>query len=186
MQAGLDSLGAVELRSALSRAFGLDAPATLAFDYPTLQSLAAYVEQSTVAPAALDLAHSMQHTLSGSSSISSISGVAVVAVSCRYPTPTNSTPSHAAGGNADFAAFQHALEAGANIQCAVPPQRWDVDSVYHPGRCCAQGCACAPQVRLLTHGPPSTLLQTPRLAACMCGMEGGSPTLPRLMPPHSD
>jgi acyl carrier protein len=41
LQAGLDSLGAVDLRNSLSSAFGTDAlPATLAFDYPTVAALA--------------------------------------------------------------------------------------------------------------------------------------------------
>lgn len=37
MEAGLDSLAAVELRSALSARFGIAIPATVALDYPTVQ-----------------------------------------------------------------------------------------------------------------------------------------------------
>ncbi len=37
MSAGLDSLGAVELRNAVSTRFGITVPATVAFDHPTLQ-----------------------------------------------------------------------------------------------------------------------------------------------------
>lgn len=41
LQAGLDSLGAVDLRNLLSSAFATDElPATLAFDYPTTAALA--------------------------------------------------------------------------------------------------------------------------------------------------
>lgn len=41
VQAGLDSLGAVDLRNSLSSTFSTDVlPATLAFDYPTVAALA--------------------------------------------------------------------------------------------------------------------------------------------------
>ena len=42
MEAGLDSLGAVELRNALGSRFG-DLPATLVFDYPTVDALSSYL-----------------------------------------------------------------------------------------------------------------------------------------------
>ena len=37
MEAGLDSLAAVELRSAISSRFGISLPATVALDYPTVK-----------------------------------------------------------------------------------------------------------------------------------------------------
>ena len=37
MAAGLDSLGAVELRTRVQERLGVALPATVAFDYPTLQ-----------------------------------------------------------------------------------------------------------------------------------------------------
>ena len=43
MEAGLDSIGAVELRNAVSSAFGLDLPATATFDYPSTDALAKYI-----------------------------------------------------------------------------------------------------------------------------------------------
>jgi acyl carrier protein len=43
MEARLDSLGAVELRTALCSHFGFDLPATIVFDYPSISSLATYI-----------------------------------------------------------------------------------------------------------------------------------------------
>jgi hypothetical protein len=54
MEAGLDSLGAVELRNALGAKFGADLPATLTFDYPSISALAGFLapQLPELAPAA--------------------------------------------------------------------------------------------------------------------------------------
>ena len=43
MEAGLDSIGAVKLRNAVSARFGMELPAMASFDYPTTHALAAHV-----------------------------------------------------------------------------------------------------------------------------------------------
>ena len=50
-QVGLDSLGAVELRNAVTAAFGISLPVTVTFDYPTVAALAGFVA-SRMGPAA--------------------------------------------------------------------------------------------------------------------------------------
>lgn len=55
MASGLDSLAAIELKNAVSIKFGVTLPATLAFDYPTLEALATYVVATKV------LAHQLDH-----------------------------------------------------------------------------------------------------------------------------
>lgn len=52
MEAGLDSLGAVELRNALGARFGMELPATLVFDNPSVSALAHYLATATPAVAA--------------------------------------------------------------------------------------------------------------------------------------
>lgn len=43
MQAGLDSLGSVELKNALERRSGVELPSTLVFDYPTVNALSGFL-----------------------------------------------------------------------------------------------------------------------------------------------
>ena len=51
MEAGLDSLGAVELRNALSAAFAVELPATVTLDYPSVAALAGYIASLQVGSA---------------------------------------------------------------------------------------------------------------------------------------
>lgn len=47
VSAGLDSISATELTRVLSEQLGVDLPATLLFDHPTMSTVAAFVEMST-------------------------------------------------------------------------------------------------------------------------------------------
>ena len=51
-EAGLDSLGAVELHRSLEAEFAMQLPATLAFDYPTPSSLTQHIVSAGVTQAA--------------------------------------------------------------------------------------------------------------------------------------
>ena len=80
MEAGLDSLAAVELRNGLSSALGLELPATFVFDFPTAAAMAQHC-QSRLQPAELEAAPvSMQQPQQRLAAASAIVGVA-----CKYP-----------------------------------------------------------------------------------------------------
>ena len=51
MEAGLDSLGAVELRNSLATRFSLELPATLIFDHPTAEALSQFLASQLQAKA---------------------------------------------------------------------------------------------------------------------------------------
>ena len=59
MEAGLDSLGAVDLRSSLAAAFGLELPPTLIFDYPNAVALAEWLQAQLVST--VRLANRVEH-----------------------------------------------------------------------------------------------------------------------------
>ena len=84
MEAGLDSLAAVELRNALSTHWAVSLPATFIFDYPTAAAMTQYRQEQLGMPgtqavkAALALLPAVQQTAARS-------GSAIVGVACRYP-----------------------------------------------------------------------------------------------------
>lgn len=106
LQAGLDSLGAAELRTALSSRFSIRLPATAAFDHPTAAALAAFIapllQPVPNHAAAATAGQEVQRQLAvdaGSSRSASRAVTEVVAASARFPG--------AAAGNANA---QHRVE----------------------------------------------------------------------------
>lgn len=162
VQAGLDSLGSVELRNALATKFAISIPATATFDYPTAAALAAYVA-GMVAPA------QPAHLVPSAATATTLADLAapvtttlVVAASALYPMaesegmistsqptkPCDQHPPHPAGvstiseANADacwswracsgMLGFWRNLQQGRNVPTVTPLQRWEVEAYYAP------------------------------------------------------
>ena len=131
MEAGLDSLGAVELRNALSKQFGLELPATLTFDYPTSAAISGFIADSIAPmPAVVDsvltsVDRPAVHLVPGAAAAAAL---AVTGASMRF-----------AGGMDSLEAMQAALSTVRELQAVSPYCRWDT------GTCV--GCtACTVQV----------------------------------------
>ncbi len=87
MEAGLDSLGAVELRNALVAKFAVDLPATVTLDQPTVAALAQYIASLSLDAGAVAEVQSL-------SSWGSVAGTEVSTTSLdHFPTCIPHVPS---------------------------------------------------------------------------------------------
>ncbi len=112
---GMDSLMTVELRNRLNQALEVKLPATLAFDFPTLDQLTHHLVQTLFG---LDPS---QPQLPTTSHIDANEPIAIIGMSCRYPGGANSPE-----------AFWELLAAGVEGRSQIPQWRWDVDAYYDP------------------------------------------------------
>jgi acyl transferase domain-containing protein len=112
---GMDSIMAVELKGSLQKALGVQLPATLAFNFPTVQTLTNHLStlvEAELPKTAAPEARSQQH---------SDEPIAIVGMACRLP-----------GGVETPEAFWRLLREGTDAISEIPPDRWDVDAWYDP------------------------------------------------------
>jgi acyl transferase domain-containing protein/acyl carrier protein/protein-L-isoaspartate O-methyltransferase len=109
---GLDSLMSVELRNMIGRLIGRTLPATLLFDYPTLEALAGYLEREVLVLTETQL-KPREHTRFPASE-----PIAIVGLGCRFP------------GADSPEAFWNLLHEGVDAITEVPADRWNVDAWY--------------------------------------------------------
>ncbi len=86
----MDSLGAVELRNAISSHFCMEVPATLAFDYPTEAALISFIVSKLEVSQSKATNRQIQISRDEESSLQLTSEV--LAVSCRYPKAVEGKP----------------------------------------------------------------------------------------------
>ena len=110
MAAGLDSLGAVELRNAVSSSVGMQLPGTLIFDYPSVSAIASFVCEL-----ALDGHESDAVDVSGGASSQPVAASREGDVAMSLAAAAGSTALLPEGAK------------GTDAVCAVPLDHWDVD-----------------------------------------------------------
>jgi acyl transferase domain-containing protein/acyl-CoA synthetase (AMP-forming)/AMP-acid ligase II/acyl carrier protein len=108
---GLASIDAVSLVRDLETWLARSLPPTLAWDYPSIEALANHLAGN---PAILE-SH-LRKTISPPAT----EPIAIVGIGCRFP------------GAPNVQAFWRLLAGGVDAISEVPPDRWDVNALYHP------------------------------------------------------
>ncbi|MFD4631737.1 SDR family NAD(P)-dependent oxidoreductase [Streptomyces sp. NPDC058284] len=116
---GFDSLASVELRNRLNAATGLRLPATLVFDHPSPQALAAHLRDELGGTGPEPAGAGSGATATASSADEPI---AIVAMGCRFPGAVR-TPDD----------LWRLVASGGDGISAFPTDRgWDLDTLYDP------------------------------------------------------
>ena len=106
---GLDSLGAVSLAGRLQDALSRTLPASLLFDYPTIESLVRHLNHGSMP----------RHASLGMSNMAS-EPVALIGFGCRFPQADSPQE------------FWELLRNGVDAISEVPRERWDAEALYDP------------------------------------------------------
>jgi acyl carrier protein len=125
MAAGLDSLASVELRNSLAEAFGLNLPATLAFDYPSISAIAGYIADAGP-PHRLAIVDPNSAGRHHGWAVAREDRVGIAGLSLRcHPMLPETNPSSTLASSA-LAALRERTPAVAFLPCAVRMDVWHI------------------------------------------------------------
>jgi myxalamid-type polyketide synthase MxaC len=116
---GMDSLLAIELKNRLQASLGRPLQATLALNYPSVESLTAALAEQLDLTSADDEVEARGARLGEPPAAAE--PIAILGIGCRFP-----------GGAVDGESFWRLLHDGVDAISEVPPSRWDVDAYYDP------------------------------------------------------
>ncbi|SEM07181.1 Acyl transferase domain-containing protein [Stigmatella aurantiaca] len=113
---GLDSARATELVARLSAHLKRALPPTLAWEYPTLERLAAYLTTSPGAGPSVK-----EPAAEGARASGEDEPIAIIGIGCRFP-----------GGASSPEAYWELLRKGKDAISEVPPDRWSLPEYFSP------------------------------------------------------
>ena len=124
---GMDSITAVQLMTALGKAIGKYLPTVLAFEYPSIVSLAEHLADKVLnlkqspQEGDIDLNDPREIARSRRNEQHLDESIAVIGIGCRFP-------GHANGPDQ----FWQNLENGVDSITEIPPDRWSTDKWFDP------------------------------------------------------
>jgi hypothetical protein len=126
MAAGLDSLGAVELRNMLQESLAVRLPSTVVIDYPTVNALTGYVAQQLAGTAAAVAAAAAP----AAAVVRERAGLAAAAATgaAAAGLPSSALAVLATAERTPAALLEWNAVDGVDAVGLVPLNRWDIDS----------------------------------------------------------
>ncbi len=112
---GVTSLLAVQIRNELQHRLGVNMPAAIVYNHPTIERLASHILGILEPDTAISALTKHRHTGDTREPL------AIIGFSCRLP-----------GGANDVDSFWSLIKDNVDAVCPVPPDRWDKDAYYDP------------------------------------------------------